>query len=132
MTYAFIADLVSLILIVFGALLILAAAIGVARFKDTMSRVHAVTKPQTTGLILMIIGAFIRVTGDESFGVAERGDLGFLILLVLFAMITTPVTAQRLTRVARREGLYGAKEDMSRNDRPGGTSSRKKENRTKL
>lgn len=132
MTYAFIADVISLILIVLGAVFVLTAAVGVARFKDTMSRVHAVTKPQTTGLIFMILGALIRVTGTESFGVAERSDIGFLVLLVLFAMITSPVTGQRLSRVARREGLYGKKEDMSRNDRPGGTSSRKKENRPKL
>ena len=91
-----------------------------------MSRVHAVSKPQTTGLILTIMGAFIRITGAESFSMAERGDLGMLILLVLFAMFTSPVTAQRTLRIARREGLYGSEESMSRNDRPAGRSLRRK------
>ena len=52
MSWSLIADILSLTLVISGSLLILAAAIGLARFKDTMSRVHAVSKPQTTGLIL--------------------------------------------------------------------------------
>ena len=39
-------------------------------------------------------------------------------LLVLFALMTNPVTAQRLGRVARREGLYGSEDQLTRNDRP--------------
>lgn len=126
MTYSLIADIVSLILIVCGALLVFSAAVGVVRYEDTMSRVHFVTKPQTVGLILTMLGALIRVTGSETFGVAERGDLGMLFLLVLFAMMTSPVTAQRMSRIARREGLYGKEEDMTRNDRPSGKSMRRK------
>jgi len=126
MSWSFIADVLSLILIIGGSVLTLAAAIGIARFKDTMSRVHAVSKPQTTGLILTMLGAFIRITGAESFSVAERGDLGILVLLVLFAMFTSPVTAQRTSRIARREGLYGTEESMSRNDRPAAKSLRRK------
>ena len=126
MTYSLIADIVSLILIVCGALLVFSAAVGVVRYKDTMSRVHFVTKPQTVGLLLTMLGALIRVTGSETFGVAERGDLGMLFLLVLFAMMTSPVTAQRMSRIARREGLYGKEDDMTRNDRPAGKSMRRK------
>ena len=126
MSYHLFADVISIVLILLGSLLVLAAAIGVARFSDTMSRVHAISKPQTTGLILTILGAFFRVTGSDSFSVAERGDLGILLLLVLFAMITSPVTAQRTSRIARREGLYGTAENMSRNDKPATRPMRRK------
>lgn len=126
MSWSLIADILSLVLVLTGSLLIFAAAVGVARFSNTMSRVHPITKPQTIGLVFTILGALIRVTGSESFGVAERGDLGILVLLVLFAMITSPVTAQRMARIARREGLYGSEEEMSRNDRPAGKSLRRK------
>ncbi|OFO22720.1 cation:proton antiporter [Corynebacterium sp. HMSC056F09] len=126
MSYALIADVLSIILILVGSILILAAAIGVARFQDTMARVHAIAKPQTTGLIFTIVGAIIKVTGSESFSVAERGDLGILVLLVLFAMITSPVTAQRTTRIARREGLYGTPDSMTRNESPAARSMRRK------
>lgn len=126
MTYSLLADVTSLILILTGAILVLSAAIGVARFPDTMSRVHSVTKPQTIGLVSTMLGALIRITGTESFGISERADLGMLFLLVLFAMITSPVTAQRISRIARREGLYGNEDHIARNDRPAGKVLRRK------
>ncbi|AKK11900.1 monovalent cation/H(+) antiporter subunit G [Corynebacterium uterequi] len=126
LTVHFVADVVSLLLLTLGSVFILSAAIGVLRFGDTMSRVHAITKPQTTGLILAIIGTAIRVTGSDDFSIAERSDLGVLALLVLFALMTTPVTAQRLGRISRREGLYGDIERMSRNDAPAPRSLRRK------
>lgn len=119
-------DVVSLILICCGAFLVLSAAIGLRRFRDTMSRVHAITKLQTTGLILTVTGAIIRVIGSENFGVSERADLGVLVLLILFTFTTNPVTAQRLGRVARREGLYGDKDSMLRNDAPAAKTLRTK------
>lgn len=126
MTYSLFADIASLALILTGAFLVFSAAVGVVRFQDTMSRVHAITKPQTTGLILTILGALLRVTGSEEFGIAERGDLGVLVLLVIFAALTSPVTAQRLGRVSRREGLYGSPDTMSRNDAPAEKSLRRR------
>src|SRR5699024_2523591 len=118
MSYALIADIVSLVLIFAGALLVLSAAIGVARFQDPMARIHFVTRPLAVGLVSTVLGAGIRVTGAQSFGVAERGDLGILFLLVIFALATSPVTAQRMTRTSRREGLYADDDNMSRNDQP--------------
>ena len=126
MTYELFADVASLVLILAGSFFVFSAAIGVARFRDTMSRIHAITKPQTTGLILTILGALLKVTGSPEFGIAERSDLGVLILLVVFAAMTCPVTAQRLGRVSRREGLYGAAADMSRNDAPADRSLRRR------
>ncbi len=121
-----IADLISLAFILIGSLFVLAASIGVVRFRDTMSRVHAVTKPQTIGLVMCLIGAIIRVVFADDFGVAERSDIGLVVLLGIFALLTSPVTGQRIARLARREGLYGPEERMSRNDRPAGRSLRQK------
>ena len=113
-----ITDLISLVFILPGAFMVFSAAVGTARFNSTLARVHAITKPQTTGLVLMITGTIIRVTTAESYGVHERGDIGMMLLLVIFALMTNPVTAQRLGRIARREGLYGGEEQLTRNDRP--------------
>ena len=118
MTIHLITDIISLILILSGAILSFSAAVGLVRSKDSMSRVHAITKPQTTGLILTVVGALIRMLGHEDFDVSMRGDMGILVLLIFFALITSPVTAQRVGRVSRREGLYGEKEKLSRNDAP--------------
>ena len=113
-----IADILSLLLILPGAFMVFSAAVGTARFNSTLNRIHAITKPQTTGLVLMITGTVIRVTTSDGFGVLERGDIGMMLLLVVFALMTSPVTAQRLGRIARREGLYGVEEHLTRNDRP--------------
>ncbi|WP_293950536.1 monovalent cation/H(+) antiporter subunit G [uncultured Corynebacterium sp.] len=118
MTIHLITDIISLVLILSGAILSFSAAVGLVRFKDSMSRVHAITKPQTTGLILTVVGALIRMLGHEDFDVSMRGDMGILVLLIFFALITSPVTAQRVGRVSRREGLYGEKQKLSRNDAP--------------
>lgn len=100
-------DVISLVMLSLGALFALSAAVGLVRFSTTLSRIHPITKPQTLGLVLTVGGAIIRVTGSPDFSVAEKGDLGILILLILFALITSPVSAQRVGRKARRDGLYG-------------------------
>ncbi|MDK8845716.1 monovalent cation/H(+) antiporter subunit G [Corynebacterium sp. MSK297] len=128
MNWALLADIVSLVLVTMGAIFVFSAAIGVARFGDTMSRVHAVTKPQTAGLIMCIIGAGIHlVVADYNNG--WQSDIGVLFLLVIFALLTSPVTAQRLGRIGRREGLYAPDSAMSRNDRPAKRTLRKKDPR---
>lgn len=45
-------DAAVLVLILVGALLCLFAAIGLLRFRDVPSRLHAATKPQVLGLLL--------------------------------------------------------------------------------
>ncbi|WPJ93598.1 monovalent cation/H(+) antiporter subunit G [Corynebacterium sp. UMB2355A] len=121
MTLAFFLDAASLVFILPGAFMVFSAAIGTARFQSTMARIHAITKPQTTGLVLMIIGTIIRLSNGQAGGAAgthELHDIGVILILLIFALMTNPVTAQRLGRVARREGLYGNPDTLSRNDRP--------------
>lgn len=118
MNWQLTADAISLVFLLPGAFMVFSAAVGTVRFNSTMARIHAITKPQTTGLLLMMIGTIIRLTGSEGFGPHEKGDIGMMILLVIFALMTNPVTAQRLGRIARREGLYGPDEQLSVNERP--------------
>lgn len=126
MTLQLFTDIISLVFMISGGMLAFSAAVGLHRFNDTMSKVHAITKPQTTGLILTVIGAVIRVLGSADFGIAERGDLGILGLLIIFALLTSPVTAQRVGRVSRREGLYGKKDSMNVNEAPAERSMRRR------
>ena len=75
--------------------LALTAAIGVVRFPDTLSRMHAATKPQVLGLLLVLAGAAIRLRGNV--------DVGMVILTGLFTVITAPVVANRVGQLAYRE-----------------------------
>ncbi|MDN4517587.1 monovalent cation/H(+) antiporter subunit G [Mycolicibacterium austroafricanum] len=90
-----VSDIVAAVLILGGSALALTAAIGVVRFPDTLSRMHAATKPQVLGLLLVLAGAAIRLRGNV--------DIGMLILTGMFTMITAPVIANRVGQLAYRE-----------------------------
>ncbi|MFV8395976.1 monovalent cation/H(+) antiporter subunit G [Corynebacterium hindlerae] len=108
-------DIASLVCIFGGTILVLATAVGMARFRDTLSRLHSVTKPQTLGLILTVLGALLRLLGSGELTPGNKGDMGALVLVILFALITAPVVGQRVGRIARREQLYDA-DHLMRND----------------
>lgn len=88
-------DIVAAVLVLGGSTLALTAAIGIVRFPDTLSRMHAATKPQVLGLLLVLAGAAIRLRG--------HADVGMAILTGLFTLITAPVVANRVGQLAYRE-----------------------------
>jgi multicomponent Na+:H+ antiporter subunit G len=88
-------DIVTSVLILGGSTLALTAAIGVVRFSDTLTRMHAASKPQVLGLLLVLVGAAIRLRGHI--------DVGMVILTGLFTVITAPVVANRVGQLAYRE-----------------------------
>ncbi len=95
MTPAQLTDIAAAGLILAGSVLALTAAIGVVRFPDTLSRMHAATKPQVLGLLLVLAGASIRLRGHP--------DVGMIVLTAIFTVITAPVVAQRVGQLAYRE-----------------------------
>jgi len=98
MTVSEVLDVLAAVLVLGGSLLALTAAIGVVRFPDTLSRMHAATKPQVLGLLLVLGGAGVRLRGHP--------DVGMLILAGLFALITAPVVANRVGQLAYREQSF--------------------------
>lgn len=88
-------DIVASVLIICGAVLALTAAIGIVRFADTLSRMHPATKPQAIGIVMIMIGSVIRLRGNA--------DIWMLVLVALFTVVTVPVIAHMLGRVAYRE-----------------------------
>ena len=95
-------EVVSAVLLVLGALLALTAAIGLLRFPDTLARMHAAAKPQTLGLLLVLAGTALRL--------GENLDTGMLVLAALFQLITAPVIAHQVGRLAYRES--GLRRDL--------------------
>ncbi|CAJ1494601.1 monovalent cation/H(+) antiporter subunit G [[Mycobacterium] kokjensenii] len=83
------------VLVLAGSVLALTAAIGVVRFPDTLARMHSATKPQVLGLILVLLGALIRLRGSH--------DAGMVIVSIVFTLITAPVVAHRVGRLAYQE-----------------------------
>lgn len=90
-------EIISALFVLAGALLTLASAIGLLRFRDTLSRMHPAAKPQVLGLVLILFGAGIRVFPNI--------DVGMLVLAAVVAVCTAPVIANRVGNVAYRESV---------------------------
>jgi len=89
-------DIVSVVLILAGALLCLTAAIGLLRFRDVPTRLHAATKPQVLGLILICLAIALSL---RSWPV-----VAFLVPVVLIQLATAPLSAHMVGRAAYRNG----------------------------
>ncbi|WP_194410118.1 monovalent cation/H(+) antiporter subunit G [Microbacterium cremeum] len=89
-------DLAALILILIGAVLCLTAAIGLLRFRDVPTRLHAATKPQVLGLILICLAIALSLRSWEV--------VAFLVPVVLIQLATAPLSAHMIGRQAYRNG----------------------------
>lgn len=100
MTWTDIADVVAGISLTLGAGLSLIAALGMVRFPDLLSRVHAATKPQVLGLMLVLLGVALRLRDVTS--------IGLLLLVVLFQLATAPIASHMVGRASFRAGQVRA------------------------
>ena len=113
-------DGVGAVLMLLGVLLFVVAGVGLVRFPDVFSRMHAVTKPATLGLLLVCLGAAL-VLDDGS-------DRAKLLLVAAFQFVTAPVAAHMVGRAAYGAGVGALDElvvDELRDDpvEPGPTGS---------
>jgi multicomponent Na+:H+ antiporter subunit G len=90
-------DWIASVAIVLGALMSLLAGIAVLRFPDTMSRIHAATKPQVLGIILLMLGVGL--------GLQSLAVVGVLVLIVILQFVTAPVSAHLTVRSAYRSTI---------------------------
>jgi len=88
------------ILVLLGALLCLTAAIGLLRLRDVPNRLHAATKPQVLGLLLICLA--IALSQRSVIGIV----LGLLLVtpVVLMQFATAPLSAHMVGRQAYRNG----------------------------
>jgi multicomponent Na+:H+ antiporter subunit G len=89
-----IADVVAVACLLAGAFLCLTAGVGLVRFPDVLSRMHAGTKPQVLGILLVMVGGAIRLQGLPA--------AWMLLLVAAFQLLTAPVSAHMISRVAYR------------------------------
>ena len=91
-----VADTVALVLVLIGALLCLTASIGLLRFRDVPTRLHAATKPQVLGLLLICIAIALAM---RAWPVAA-----FVAPIFLIQLATAPLSAHMVGRAAYRNG----------------------------
>lgn len=96
MSWATFADVLGLILLAAGALLCLSASVGLLRFPDLLTRMHAATKPQVLGVLLVLVAVGLRSRSGL--------DVGMLVLIGFFQLLTIPVGAHMVGRAGFRTG----------------------------
>lgn len=89
-------DVAAVVCVFLAALLSVAAGIGLLRFPDALSRMHAATKPQIFGLLLTIAAVAL---DQRSFA-----TLLALVPVFVFQSLTAPVAAHMVGRAAYRTG----------------------------
>ena len=87
-------DLFTIVLVLAGAVFFLAGVVGLLRFPDTLSRLHALTKADNVGLGLVVIALL-----------PQAGSIGTgfkLLLIWLLVLLASATVGQLIGRVARR------------------------------
>ena len=87
-------DLFTAAALVTGALFFLAGVVGLLRFPDTLSRLHALTKADNVGLGLIVIGLLPQA--GSVFAALK------LLLVWLAVLLAGATVGQLIARVARR------------------------------
>ncbi|WP_408006871.1 monovalent cation/H(+) antiporter subunit G [Pseudalkalibacillus sp. A8] len=92
-------EVVISVLVLIGTFFVFSSSLGILRFPDVYSRLHAATKSATLGVSGVLVAAFI-------FFIVEEGMLsGKLILGILFVLMTAPVAGHMISRAAYRTGV---------------------------
>jgi multicomponent Na+:H+ antiporter subunit G len=98
MSFDDILDLIAAICLLLGAFLSLAAGIGLLRFPDALSRLHAATKPQVLGLLFIVTAVAL--------GARSWSTLLALLPVLLFQVLTAPISAHMVGRAGYRTGNF--------------------------
>lgn len=80
-----------------GAFFLAVAAVGIVRFPDFYTRIHAMGKGDTLGIILVLSGLCVY----EGFTLVSAK----LLIALVFVALTNPVATHALARSALRYGL---------------------------
>jgi multicomponent Na+:H+ antiporter subunit G len=89
----FIFDIFTVVLVSAGAFFFLAGTVGLLRFPDTLTRLHALTKADNLGLGLVVIGLLPRTGGLYA---------AKLIGVWLLVLVASSAVSQLIGRAARR------------------------------
>ena len=89
-----IADIFTVVAVTAGVLFFIAGTVGLLRFPDTLTRLHALTKADSLGLGLVVLGLLPRA----------HGALGALKLVTVWLLVQLAgaTVAQLIARDARR------------------------------
>lgn len=85
-------DWLTSVLVLAGALMCFAAGVGLLRFPDVFSRIHAATKPQIFGMMAIV--------ADVAVNNFTVGPVTLIVAIVVFQALTAPMAAHLVARAA--------------------------------
>ncbi|HCS27102.1 MAG TPA: sodium:proton antiporter [Spongiibacteraceae bacterium] len=103
-------NIVSHICLLVGAFLILSGGLGILRFPDFFTRMHAAGITETLAATLIIVGLMI-IAG---WGIVQLK----LFFILLFVMITSPTASHALAKSALHGGLQPKVKNVVDGDSP--------------
>jgi multicomponent Na+:H+ antiporter subunit G len=89
-------DILTILAVLTGVFFFLAGTVGLLRFPDTLTRLHALTKADNLGLGLVVLGLLPRA-GSVSASLK-------LICIWLLALLAGATVSQLTAQLARRDG----------------------------
>lgn len=92
-------NIFTIIFLLLGTFFIFSGSLGIFRFPDVYTRLHAATKASTLGIACILVGAFIFLYGEH------QVVSGKLLLAILFILLTAPVSGHMISRAAHRSGV---------------------------
>ena len=89
-------DIITVVLVSAGGVFFMAGTIGLLRFPDTLTRLHALTKVDNLGLGLIVFGLLPQV----------ESRLGALKLIVIWLLVqmSGAIVSQLIAQAVRRSG----------------------------
>ena len=91
-------DILTIVAVSAGAFFFLAGTVGLLRFPDTLTRLHALTKADNLGLGLVVLGLLFQVQGPSA---ALK-----LISVWFLTLLAGATVTQLLARAARPGGMF--------------------------
>jgi len=90
-------DVLTLILLLAGAVFFVAGTLGLVRFPDVYTRLHALTKADNLGLGLIILGLMLQAS--------SIAIIGKLLLIWLLVLVASATASQLVARWAQQQGV---------------------------
>lgn len=87
-------DVVGAVALLAGAFFCFAAAVGLLRMPDVLTRMHMATKPQVFGLIVALLGVVLTLRTWQSAAIC--------LVVVALQIATAPVSSHMVSRTAYR------------------------------
>jgi len=108
-------DIISWIFLIVGSFFCLTGGIGLLRFPDFFSRIHAASLTDTLGAALILVGLM--------FQAGEGLILSKLILILIFSLLAGTTASHAMAKAALKSGLQPEVNDKD-SEQSGETSSK--------